>query len=521
MDQEQKKNEKVASMGEDIRKLAEQLKSQEEQVEVEKARLLALLDGIEDVIYVSDPDTYELLHFNQKMHQTWPNAKLGEKCYKVLQDRDEPCPFCTNDIIFGDMRGKVYEWEFQNEVNQRWYRCADKAIPWVDGRLVRFELATDISYVKEMEAQLRHSEEHYRLLTETSQDFIFLINRDLRVEYVNQHAAGAMGDTPEAIIGRSTFDVFPRNVAERQAIGLKTVFESGAPAQSESVTIMRGKERWLSTRLVPIKNEDGYVRAVMGVSRDITERKLAEDEIAKHAKDLARSNEELEQFAYVASHDLQEPLRMISSYLQLIERRYKGQLGDDADEFIHYAVDGANRLQRLINDLLTFSRVRSQAKPHVPVSMKKIVQSAVDNLGIAIEEKGADVVIGDLPNLVGDEIQLIQLYQNLIGNGIKFQRQGETPIITIGSEAHPANTKLQKFFVRDNGIGISDSDINKVFVIFKRLNARDAYEGTGIGLAVCKKIVQQHGGEIWLESELGVGTTFWFTLPLSFEHTTE
>jgi signal transduction histidine kinase len=230
--------------------------------------------------------------------------------------------------------------------------------------------------------------------------------------------------------------------------------------------------------------------------------------VAKRTTELKRSNEELEQFAYVASHDLQEPLRMIASYMQLLKQRYGHKLDSDATEFMAFALDGAERMQRLIVDLLTYSRVGSKAKPLVPTDMNDILERAMRNLTVAIEETGAKVNSPRLPVVPGDSVQLTQLFQNLIGNAIKF-RSERPPEIHIAAQQEPGSWH---FTVSDNGIGIPKKDFDRIFIIFQRLHTREKYPGTGIGLAICKKIVERHGGRIWVESEEGKGTTFHFVL---------
>jgi len=233
-----------------------------------------------------------------------------------------------------------------------------------------------------------------------------------------------------------------------------------------------------------------------------------EQRVAKRTRELKRSNEELEQFAYVASHDLQEPLRMVTSYMQLLRQRYKQKLDHDADEFINFALDGAERMQRLIVDLLTYSRVGTKAKALVPTNLNEVLDRSLRNLTVAIEESGAKITSAELPNVPGDGVQLTQLFQNLIGNAIKFR--SDRPLeIRIGVQQEAAGWH---FTVSDNGIGIPKKDFERIFIIFQRLHTRDKYPGTGIGLSVCKKIVERHGGRIWVESEEGRGTTFHFTV---------
>ena len=256
------------------------------------------------------------------------------------------------------------------------------------------------------------------------------------------------------------------------------------------------------------------------LERRISERQRAEVElkalneglerrVAARTSELKRSNEELEHFAYIASHDLQEPLRMVTNYLKLIAQRYKGKLDTNADEFLAFALDGAERMQALILGLLAYSRVGAQGKPFEPIHIEQVLQRALANLKVAIEESGAKVVHELLPVVQGDPIQLTQLFQNLLGNAIKF-RGAVPPLIQV--RAARKGSEWQ-FAIQDNGIGIPAKDFDRIFILFQRLHGREKYPGTGIGLSFCKKIVEQHGGRIWLESESEKGTTFYFTLP--------
>jgi PAS domain S-box-containing protein len=291
------------------------------------------------------------------------------------------------------------------------------------------------------------------------------------------------------------------------------------PARYDShYRILRGGKdlRYLHSQGEVKRDEDGKAVWMVGFVEDITERKLAEEAILQSradleakAADLSRSNAELEQFAYVASHDLQEPLRMVASYVQLLKRRYEGKLDADADEFIGYAVQGATRMQRLIDDLLTYSRVGTRGRPLEPFEVSVAVEQAMQNLEVAIAESGARIEVGKMPTVRADGSQLAQLFQNLLGNAIKY-RTAEPPRVEVSARRVPG---AHEFAVRDNGIGIDPKHFDRIFIIFQRLQARDETSGTGIGLALCKKIVERHGGRIWVESQPGKGSTFLFTIP--------
>jgi light-regulated signal transduction histidine kinase (bacteriophytochrome) len=255
---------------------------------------------------------------------------------------------------------------------------------------------------------------------------------------------------------------------------------------------------------------------MIGVNIDITKLKQAQNQLKETINELERSNNELQQFAYITSHDLQEPLRTISSFTQLLEHRYKGQLDSDADEFMDYIVDAAKRMQNLINDLLQYSKVTTQAKEFKPVNVEEVLDTALQNLKSSIDENNAEITHNNLPTITADASQLVQLFQNLIGNAIKFRKPDKPPIINVSSHKDEENNEYI-FSVQDNGIGMEPQYAERIFVIFQRLHTRDVYSGTGIGLATSKRIVERHGGHIWVESELGVGSTFYFTIPIMNE----
>ena len=270
-----------------------------------------------------------------------------------------------------------------------------------------------------------------------------------------------------------------------------------------------GSYVWLSWSMTSALRK----RLFYGVARNITERRKADEELAQQAKELARSNSDLEQFAYVASHDLQEPLRMVASYVQLLARRYRGKLDADADEFIAFAVDGATRMQGLITDLLAYSRVGRQGKDFAQVNAEEVLGRALSNLGLALADSQGRVTHDPLPTLWADGRQLSQLFQNLVANELKF-RGDLPPHVHVTARREGSDWR---FAVADNGIGIAKEYSTRIFAIFQRLHTRREYPGTGIGLAICKKIVEYHDGRIWVESEPGHGATFHFTIPAGEE----
>ncbi len=265
--------------------------------------------------------------------------------------------------------------------------------------------------------------------------------------------------------------------------------------------------------LLNILDDLNYSNEELKNAQDVLEARVTERtaELKRRTDELARSNAELEQFAYIASHDLQEPLRMVSSYVQLLARRYQGKLDPDADEFIGYAADGASRMQRLINDLLAFSRVGTRGKTFEKVNLETSLALALENLQLTIKEKNATVTHRPLPQVYGDSGQLTQVFQNLIDNAIKFY-VGDAPRIEITARIEGEDCICS---VKDNGIGIAPEYLNRLFVLFQRLHTRRDYPGTGLGLAICKRIVERHGGRIWVESEPGKGSTFYFKLPMT------
>jgi PAS domain S-box-containing protein len=370
----------------------------------------------------------------------------------------------------------------------------------------------DISVRKDAERNLAQMEGRYRGLLEAAPDAMVVVNQGGEIVLLNVQAEKQFGYRRDELLGQQVKNIIPEGFAERLvADALRSADDALAQQIGTGIELSgRRKDRSefpIEIMLSPLEGTEGVL--VTAAIRDITRRKNAEATLLQKVEELNRSNEELGQFANIASHDLQEPLRMVASYTQLLSSRYKGKLDADADEFIAFAVDGATRMQRLIQDLLAYSRVGSKGRDLLDTSSEKALQQALLNLSSAIKESGALVTHDPLPTVQADEMQLVQLFQNLIGNGIKYQRPG-VPQVHISAAKNGAERWI--FSVRDNGLGIDSQYFEKIFGMFQRLHKREEFAGTGIGLAICKKIVERHGGNISVESKPGRGSTFRFAL---------
>ena len=369
----------------------------------------------------------------------------------------------------------------------------------------------DISVRRTAEIHLAQMEGRYRGLLEAAPDAMVVVSQAGEIVLLNVQAEKQFGYRRDKLLGQKVTNIIPVGFAERLiADGLRSSEDALAQQIGTGIELngqrQDGSQFPIELMLSPLESPEGTL--VTAAIRDISVRKKAEAHLLQKVEELNRSNEELGQFAYIASHDLQEPLRMVASYTQLLSRRYKGKLDADADEFIAFAVDGASRMQRLIQDLLAYSRVGTKGKELGDIASEDAFEQALVNLRGAIADSGAVVTHDALPRVVADERQLTQLFQNLVGNAIKYQNAG-IPRIHIAAKN---GGKRWTFSVKDNGLGIDSQYFDKIFGMFQRLHKREEFAGTGIGLAICKKIVERHGGNISVESQPGHGSTFRFTL---------
>jgi PAS domain S-box-containing protein len=362
-----------------------------------------------------------------------------------------------------------------------------------------------------LEQKSREQEEQIRLFVKHTPAAVAMFDNKMRYMLVSDRWYKEYGLVGKDIIGKSHYEVFPEinNVPEWKAIHKECLAGAVMVREQDPIPGKDGSMNWMKWEIHPWKTSVDRIGGIIMFTEVITDRIRAQENLKMLNQQLSESNKELEQFAYVASHDLQEPLRMVNSFLQLLEKKYKDKLDDAAKQYIHFAVDGSERMKILINDLLKFSRVGTSTDEKVEVNCNDVVNNVIKIYEQKISESEAKIDVGPLPVIKANKIQVEQLFQNLIGNALKY-RGKEAPCIAIGSD--PTDTHWI-FYVKDNGIGIDSKFYDKVFVIFQRLHGKSEYSGTGIGLAICKKIVERNGGRIWIESEPGKGSTFYFTLP--------
>lgn len=463
----------------------------------------ALADAMPQIVWTAQPDG-RLDYYNQRWFDytgTTLDETQGRGWEMLLHPDDFPK---SNDKWTEALRtGETFETEYRfkraSDGVYRWHLARAVPVYHADGQILKWiGTCTDIEDKKrEAEAFAARA-----AIVEAADDAIIGEDLDGIIVTWNGGARRLYGYSAEEAIGRSAALLIPPEMPEELPHILETIRRGETMEHHETVRVRKdGKRLDVSFTLSPIKDGQGKITGIAGIARDITEAKKSEAE-------LRRSNAELEQFAYVASHDLQEPLRAMAGTVQILQRRYKGQLDDRADEIITHAVAAVTRMQTLVSDLLAFSRLSRHGNLFAPTDFATVLQDVCANLEVAIAESGATITHDVLPEVMADASQLRQLLQNLLSNSIKFRSEQSLQIHV--SARREENTWL--FSVRDNGPGIESQYFERIFIIFQRLVTRDEYPGTGIGLAVCKKIVERHGGRIWLESEVGKGTTFYFTI---------
>ncbi len=474
-----------------------------------------MVNNATDAIFASNED-FKITFWNnacQKLYGYDEQEVIGKNALEIIKS-EHPETSNREDAMNelnekGSWSGEVYQYSKNGEriaVLSSNSKLRDKA-----GKPIGYLSVTrDITQIKNAEKEIKRSREFLNSIVENVPNMLFIKDAN-NLKFIGLNKAGEelLGVSRNDMIGKNDYDFFPKEEADFFTEKDRSVLKGGVLYEipEEKIHTKNKGVRILETKKIPILDEKGKPKYLLGISNDITERILMEEELRQKSAELTRSNKELEQFAYVASHDLQEPLRMVNSYVQLLSSRYKNKLDQDANDFIGYAVDGSNRMRNLINSLLEYSRM-NRVKAFEQVDLNKIIKEVLQDLKNRIAENKVTLHVDELPIVFGDHVLLSQLFINLIANAIKFKGEKD-PEISI---AYKKQNDEFLFSVTDNGIGIQKEYAEKIFVIFQRLHSKEKYPGTGIGLAICKKIVERHGGRIWIESEVNKGTTFYFTI---------
>lgn len=519
-----KKNRLITRMHEEAheRSLLETKRRLEEEFSLRERRLIALVENSTDFIAVTDR-SFKLEYLNQAGRALVGIGGEKEACAHQLPDL-----FAAKDRarLLGEILPKAIEsggWE--EELCMRHERTGNVIPVWSRGFLIRSPkdnsidgIATvtrDLTRHKASQRALRESEQRFRTLTSAAPVGIFSTDAQGGCRFVNvrwQELSGMAQETAVSLGGFGWLAAIHPDDKDEFVRHWQDAIVSGAEFQGQCrLSVPDGRVRWVQMKAVALHDDIGTVTGYIGSCVDVTESVKSEETLRNAAEALTRSNTELQRFAWIASHDLKEPLRMVSNYVKLLERRYKGKLGTDADEYIKFAVEGSHRMYALVEGILKFSGVDRCAQPPRLIDCNEIFDSALASLKLAVEENGALVTRSELPCLLADPVQIGQLFQNLISNAVKFHGP-EAPRIDVTAEPEDDHWHIR---IADNGIGIEPQFRDRIFGVFQRLHTQDQYPGTGVGLAICKKIVEKHGGRIWVESEGASGSTFVITMPRS------
>jgi len=486
-------------------------KGAEKAIEQQKDFLRLLIDMNPNLIFVKDQEGKFVL-VNEafaRFYNTIPKEMIGRlptdfskntNELKVFSEQDSQVIKKNEPLLFSDM--KLFNLGTGKYMYAQMVKRPIKSLS--DNSTNILGIVNDITEIKSTEERLKQSEQLYRQIARNVPNSAILIfDKDLRFVLAEGALIGVISPPKEQVEGKTIHEVTDALALPERERRYKAVLKGEHLAEQ-----FEEGGRSLLTNILPIKDDQGNIIYGMAIILEITDLKKAQKELEEKASNLKRSNEELERFAYVASHDLQGPLRTITSYLQLLEQRYFDSLGADAKDFISFSVSGAKRMQQLITDLLNYSRLNSVPRPYQNVNLNELIFVVTKNLESTIQSKGAIIEYNNLPVIFAEQYQLTQMLQNLVDNGMKFVKDN-TPHIKINC------TETNDFWqisVSDNGIGIQNEFKDKVFLIFQRLHTENEYPGTGIGLAICKKVADLHDGRIWFESEQGQGTTFYVTI---------
>lgn len=476
-----------------------------------------VMDSLDALVYVTDMESYEILFLNDYGRKIFGDVQ-GKICWQVLQQGQQgPCDFCTNQRLV-DAEGEPTagcQWEFQNTHNQEWYDCRDRAIRWSDGRLVRMEIATNISERKRAEELLRIAHKQLQDIIEFLPDATFAIDRDKKVVAWNRAMEEMTGVGKEQMLGASDYATpfygRGRSLLIDQLLDPDLQVEgqydyvkpkgNGLVAEAYMPTLRGGEGAYLWVIATPLLDSQGHQVGAIESLRDISELKQAEAE-------LKLANRELDAFVYTVSHDLRTPLTPIIGYADFIREGYSECLDELANEGLDEIVTAGNRMLALMEDLLALAKLREVERPGQPVELAAIVKTSLHGLADQLEQVGARIVVGELPPCRVPETLLVELFDNLIGNALRYGCQ-KGDVIEIGGERWAEKVRL---YVRDHGPGVSPLERQRIFEVFFRGEQGKKHQGTGIGLATVQKIAKLYGGQSWVEETAGGGCTFWVEL---------
>jgi PAS domain S-box-containing protein len=518
---EQKVKERTRELEEANALLQREIKYKEaaqSELQQQKDFLRLIIDSTPDLIYVKDAEG-KFVVANKKVAEFYglqPEEMEGHYDTEKQFTKDDIDYFIWQDkqVLETNEEIRFPETEIKDVKGGEslWLQTIKKPIVLHDGTKQILGVSSDITEIKLAKEKLFISEQLYREIARNlPKSAMFIFDKNLKFILAEGPLIGTVSKPKAEIEGKTVYETIRPSELDRVEAVYKKILQ-GENSETEQTFFGRS----LKVYHIPIRDDDGDIVYGMVMILDISDLKETQRELEKRASELQRSNDELERFAYVASHDLQSPLRTIASYLQLLELRYKDKLEGEASEFIQYSVNGAKRMQTVIHELLNYSRISSVKKPFVRTDLDTLVKDVMKGLNSSVQTSGAEVHIDDLPVLTAEPNQLYQLFQNLIDNAMKFVKDRK-PVINVTATEHE---DTWEFTVSDNGIGIKEEFREKIFQMFQRLHSTTEYPGTGVGLAICKKIVELHGGQMWVESEFGEGTTFHFTISKHLEANT-
>lgn len=495
----------------------------EEALQKSEDNYKSVFNAANDAIFVHDINTGNIMAVNAKMAEMY-GYTVDEATRLNVEALSAGTPGYTQQdalhwigqAVAG--QPQLFEWRARKKNGDLFWVEVNLKRATIGGALRLLAIVRDITGRKKTEQELQRVSRQYQLILESAGDGIFGMNSSGDHILVNNAALRMLGFDADELMGKHSHPIWHHSRAdgdpypEQECKIYKTARDGISRHVNDEVFWKKdGAGVPVEYMTTPIREGDSITGTVV-TFRDISERKRVEKELNRTMKELERSNEELRQFAYAASHDLKEPLRTVSGFVELLGVKYRGNLDEKADKYIAFATEGCRRMSGLIDDLLAYSRAGAIGAPLTAVDMNLVMKNAMENLRSMIRRADAVITAGLMPAVTGDETQLTQLLQNLVGNAVKFQKKGVQPKIHVSASRKGMEWL---FRVTDNGIGIAPGSYERIFVVFQRLHSRDEYPGTGIGLAICKKIVERHGGKIWVESQQLGGSQFLFTLPVA------